>query len=102
MIEPLNIRIKISTNKDHGIRLNRSYVRSTRPKGPHQSIHDGKTDCVVNLIERSSATSDSVYDRPDFEGIKLESNGAMGFANEEYPDIKGDALLKLLPDLEVK
>ena len=28
-----------------------------------------------------------------------ESNGAMGIANEEYPDIKGDALLKLLPDL---
>ena len=26
----------------------------------------------------------------------------MGFANEEYPDIKGDKLLKLQPDLEVE
>ena len=49
----------------------------------------GKTDCVVDLVERSSATSDSVYDGPEFEGTKFESNGAREFANEEYPDIKG-------------
>ena len=48
------------------------------------------------------ATSDSVYDRPEFEGTKFESNGAGGFANEEYRDTKGDALLKLLLDLEVE
>ena len=59
------------------------------PKGPYQSICGGKTDCVVDLIERSLATSDSVYNGPEFEGTKFKSNGAMGFANEEYPDIKG-------------
>ena len=40
--------------------------------------------------------------KPEFEGTKFESNDAMGFTNEEYPGIKGDALLKLLPDLAVK
>ena len=63
-------------------------------EGPHQSIC-GKTDCVVGLNERSSTTSDSVYDGPKFEGIKFKSNGAMGFANEEYPDVKGDALFQI-------
>ena len=46
--------------------------------------------------------SDSVYDRPKFEETKFESNGAMDSAIEDYPVIKGDILLKLLPDLEVK
>ena len=72
------------------------------PGGPHQSIHDGKTDCVVDLIERSSTTPDSVCDRPKFGGTKLESNGAMESINEEPPDIKGEALFKLLQDLEVE
>ena len=94
--------MKISTNGNCRIRLNRSYVRSTRSEDPHQSICVGKTGCVVNLIERSSATSDSIYDEPEFEGTKFESNGTMGFANEEYPGIKGNTLLKLLPDLAVK
>ena len=44
-------------------------------------------------------TPDSVCDRPEFEGTKFKSNDDMGFTNEEYPDIKGDVLLKLLPDL---
>ena len=48
------------------------------------------------------ATSDSIYDELEFEGIKFKSNGTMGFADEEYPGIKGDALLKLLPDLAVQ
>ena len=48
------------------------------------------------------ATSDSIYDEPEFEGTKFESNSTMGFVNEEYPGIKGDALLKLLPDLAVE
>ena len=30
------------------------------PGGPHQSIHDGKTECVVDLMERSSTTPESV------------------------------------------
>ena len=76
--------------------------RALGPKGSHQFICGGKTECVVNLIERSLATSDSVYNGPEFEGTKFESNGIMGFVDEEYPDIKGDALLKLLPDLAVK
>ena len=59
-------------------------------------------DCVVDLIERSSAMSDSVCDRPEFEGTKFESSGAMESTNEAYPVIKADALFKLLPDLEVK
>ena len=57
---------------------------------------------VVDLIERSSTTSDSVCDGPEFEGIKLKSGGAMESANEAYPVIKGDTLSKLLPDLEVE
>ena len=72
------------------------------PGGPHQSIHDGKTDCVVNLIERSSTTPDLVHDGPKFGGTKLKSNGAMESTNEEHPDIKGEALFKLLQDLEVE
>ena len=72
------------------------------PQGPHQSIHDGKTDCVVNLIKRSSTTPDSVCNGPKFEGAKLESNGAMESTNEELLAIKGEALFKLLEDLEIK
>ena len=62
------------------------------PQGPHQSIHDGKTDCVVDLIKRSSTTPDSVCNGPKFEGAKLELDGAMESANEELPVIKGEAL----------
>ena len=72
------------------------------PGGPHQSIHDGKIDCVVDLIERSSMTPESMCNRPKLEGANLESNGAMESANEEFPVTKGEALLKLLQDLEIK
>ena len=72
------------------------------PGGPHQSIRGGKTDCVVNLIERSLTTLNSVCNRPEFEGTKFESKDTMGFADEEYPNMKGDALLRLLPGLAVK
>ena len=72
------------------------------PGGPHQFIRGGKTDCVVDLSERSSTTLDSVCNRPEFEGTKFESNDTIGFANEEYPGMKGDALLRLLPDLAVE
>ena len=72
------------------------------PGGPHQSICDGKTDCVVNLIKRSSTTPDSVCNGPKFEGTKLKSNGAMESTNEEHLVIKGEALFKLLQDLEIK
>ena len=71
------------------------------PGGPHQSVHN-KTDCVVNLIERSLPKLDSVCNRPEFEGTKFKSKDTMGCADEEYPSMKGDALLRLLPDLAVK
>ena len=46
-------------------------------------------------------TLDSVCNRPEFEGTKFKSKDTMGFADEEYPNMKGDALLRLLPDLAV-
>ena len=72
------------------------------PGGPHQSIHDGKTDCIVDLIERSSMTPGLMCNRPKLEGAKLESNGAMEFTNEELLVTKGEALPKLLQDLEIE
>ena len=72
------------------------------PGGPHQSIHSGIIDCVVDLIERSSTTLDSVCNRPEFEGTKFESKDTMGFPDEEYPNMKGDTLLRLLPELAVE
>ena len=72
------------------------------PKGPQKSIHNGKTDCVVDLIERSLATPGSVYNGLEFERTEFKANDAVGFANEEYLGIKEDALLRLLLDLAVK
>ena len=72
------------------------------PKGPHQSICGGKTDCVVNLIERSLAAPGSVYNGLEFERTKFKGNDAVGFANDEYPGIKLDTLLRLLLDLAIK
>ena len=72
------------------------------PEGPHQSIHSGRMDCVVNLIERSLTTLDSVCNRPELEGPKFKSKDTMGFTDEEYPYIKGDALLKLPPNMAVE
>ena len=72
------------------------------PGGPHQSIHNGRMDCVVDLIERSLTTLDSVCNRPELEGTKFESKDTMGFADEEYPNMKGHTLLRLLPELAVK
>ena len=37
--------------------------------------------------------------RPEFEETKFESKDTMGFADEEYPSMKGDTLLRLLPEL---
>ena len=72
------------------------------PEGPYQSICSGRIDCAVDLTERSSTTLDSVYDGPDLEGTKFELKDIMGFADGEYPIIKGDALLRLLSDLAVE
>ena len=44
----------------------------------------------------------SVYRRPELEGPKPKSNGAMESMNEELPVKKGEALLKLLQDLETE
>ena len=72
------------------------------PEGPYQSNCSGRKACAVNLTERSSTTLDSLYNGPKLEGIKLDSKDAMGFADGEYPIIKGDALLRLLSDLAVE
>ena len=72
------------------------------PVGPHQSIHDGKTDCIVDLIERSSTTPESMCNGPKHEGAKPKSNGTMESTNEELPVRNREALLELLQDLEIK
>ena len=72
------------------------------PGGPHQSIRGKRMDCAVDLIERSLTTLDSVCNRPELEGTKFKSKDTMGFADAEYPNMKGDALLRLLPELAVK
>ena len=72
------------------------------PGGPYQSIHGERMDCAVNLIERSSTTLGSVYNGPELEGTKFESGDTIGFADGEYPIMKGDALLRLLSDLAVE
>ena len=70
-------------------------------EGLYHSICNGRIDCAVNLIERST-TLDSVCNRPELEGTKFESRDTMGFANGEYPIMKGDTLLRLLPELAVE
>ena len=60
-------------------------------EGPHQSILDGKTDCVDNLLERSAMALDPVCDRPKFGGTGLKLNGAMESTNEEY---KGESTVQ--------
>ena len=72
------------------------------PGSPHQSIHDGKTECVVDLIEKSSTTPGSVRRKPELKGPKPKSNGAIESMVEELLDNKGETLLKLLQDLETK
>ena len=72
------------------------------PGGPQQSIRDGKTECVVNLIKRSSTMPGSVYRRPELEGAKPKSNGATESTNRELLVTKVEALLKLLQDLETE
>ena len=72
------------------------------PEGPYQSNCSGRIVCAVDLIERSSTILDSVYDGPELEGTKFESKDIMGFTDEEYPNVKGDALLRLLSDLAVE
>ena len=72
------------------------------PGGPHQSIHDGKTECVVDLIKRSSRTPELMCKGPELKGAKPKSNGATESTNKELPVIKGEALFKLLQDLEIE
>ena len=72
------------------------------PGGPHQPIHDGKTKCVVDLIERSSTTLGLVCRKLELEGPNPRSNSATAFMNEELPDEKEGALVMLLKDPETK
>ena len=39
---------------------------------------------------------------PELEGAKPKSNGAVESTNEKLPVTKGEALLKLLQDLEIE
>ena len=71
------------------------------PGGPYQSICSERIDCAVDLIERTSTTLESVCNRQELEGTKFESKDTMGFADEEYPSIKGGTLLRLLSGLAV-
>ena len=72
------------------------------PGGPLQSIHDGKTECVVYLTKRSSMTPEWMCKGPELEGAKSKSNSAMESTNEELPVAKGKALFRLLQDLEIE
>ena len=72
------------------------------PGGPHQSICDGKTECDVDPIERSSATLELMCGKLELEGPKPRSNGAMEFMNKELLDGKEGALVKFLKDLETE
>ena len=47
-------------------------------------------------------TPDSVCNGPESKETKFKSNDTMEFTNEEYPDIKRDTLLRLLPGVAVK
>ena len=71
------------------------------PGGPYQSICDGKTMCVVDLIKRFSTTQGSVCRKLELEGPMSRSNSTMAFMNEDLPDEKG-ALVMLLKDPETK
>ena len=70
--------------------------------GPHYSIHDGKSKCVVDPIERSLTTPRLMCGKLELERPKPRSNGAMEFMNEELPDEKEGVLVKLLRDLETE
>ena len=72
------------------------------PGGPHQSIHDERTECVVDPIKRSSTTPRLVCGKLELEGPKPRSNGAMEFTNGELPDGKEGVLVNLLKDVETK
>ena len=48
------------------------------PGGPHQSICDGKTDCVTDLMERSSTTPVSMCNGPKLEGAKTQIKWCYG------------------------
>ena len=72
------------------------------PEDLYQPNCSGRIVCAVNLIEISSTTLDSVYDGPELEGTKFKSKDAMGVADEEYPIMKGDAMVRLLSDLGIE
>ena len=72
------------------------------PGGPYQSIRSERIDCAVDLTERSSTTLDSACNGPELEGTKFESKDTMGFADGEYPIMKGDTLLSILLELAVE
>ena len=100
--EPLNAGMGIATSGNHKTGLDGSHVQSTRPwrPAPINLWWKDRLCCRSNL--RSSTTLDSVCTRPEFEETKFESKDTMGFADEEYPSMNRDTLLRLLPELAVE
>ena len=72
------------------------------PGGPCQSICDGKTECVVDLIKRSSTTLESVCRKLGLERPRPRSKGTTESMDDELPDRKEEALVRLLQDLETE
>ena len=72
------------------------------PGGPHQSIPDGTTKHVVGLIKRSSTTLGLLCRKPEIEGPKPRSSGAIESMKEELLDGEEGPLAKLLKGLETK
>ena len=70
--------------------------------GAHTNPFVMEKQSVVDLIERSSMTPESLCRGPELEGAKPKSNGARESTNEELPVTKGEALFKLLQDLEME
>ena len=100
--ESLNTRMRITTDGSHEIGLSRNHVWSTGPWRPIPVYLQWKNSlCCWSNWEIFNNTRLSVKWTGTWR-IKFESGVAMGFAKEEYPIRKEDALLRLLSDLAVE
>ena len=73
--------------------------RALGPDGPYQSICNGKIECVVDLIERSSTTQGMVCGKLEVGGPRLRSAGVTELMNEGPPDEARDVLVASLKDV---
>ena len=95
--ESLDTRLRITTNGSHIIGLSRNHVWSIGPWGPIPVYLQWKYRlCCQSNWEIFNNT------RLEFEGIGFESKDTMGLVDEGYPNVKGDALLRLLSDLAIE